>query len=248
MSRIYDDNISPRDEMSSMYDADMDGSRVSAIGAALADPNRGAMISALQSGRAHSAGELARWCGVAPSTASAHLSKLVDAGLVVIEPAGRNRFYRIASVEVADLLEMMDAIDLPETNKPKRPRPGTALAYARSCYDHLAGELAVGIFASMTEQGWVTDDDGPRLSTAGERELIEIGVDIDRLRGGRRPLMRSCLDWTERQQHLAGATGAALLDHMLENRWLRRARDHRVLRITDTGRHELRHHFGLIGL
>ena len=224
----------------------MDGSRLSVIGTAMADPNRAAMLSALQSGRAHSAGELARWVGVAPSTASKHLAKLVDSGLVVIEPAGRNRFYRIASFEVADLLETIDAIDLPETNRPRRPPAGSALAYARSCYDHLAGELGVAMHDSMARKGWIEHDDGPRLTELGIEGLSKIGVDVATIRQGRRPALRTCLDWTQRKHHVAGAAGAALLDFMLAERWLRRATDHRVLQITDVGIDAFRNHFGVV--
>ncbi len=224
----------------------MDGSRLSSIGSALADPNRAAMLSALQSGRAHSAGELARWCGIAPSTASKHLARLVDAGLVTIEPAGRQRYFRIASVEIAALLETIDTIDLPETNAPKRPEAGSALAYARSCYDHLAGTLAVALYTSIRADGWLDDDiHRPQLTERGVDRFTELGLDVTAMHRGRRPMIRSCLDWTERRQHLAGALGASLLEHMLAWRWLRRAHDHRVLNLTAAGREAFIREFGV---
>ncbi len=129
-------------------------------------------MAALLSGTAHTSGELARTCGVAPSTMSGHLNKLIDAGLVMVEPSGRHRHYRIASREVADLLERMDSIELPETDPPNRPRPGQGLSYARSCYDHLAGQLGVEMHNVFLDREWVVvDGQVPELTAAGEQLL-----------------------------------------------------------------------------
>ena len=121
----------------------MQGSRLASFASALADPTRAAAVAALLSGTAHTSGELATVCSVAPSTMSGHLGKLVDAGILSVESAGRHRAYRISSRQVADLIEQMDSILLPETEAPKRPTPGSGLSYARSCYDHVAGRLGI---------------------------------------------------------------------------------------------------------
>jgi len=225
----------------------MNGSRISNIGSALADPTRAATIAALLSGTAHTSGELARACGVAPSTMSAHLSKLIDAGLVEVEPSGRHRHYRIASRDVAELLERIDSIDLPETDAPARPRPGASISYARSCYDHIAGHLGVELHNVFVDRGWVVVDGAvPELTDAGERFIIDdIGLDLPHLRTLRRPLLRIDLDWTERRDHLAGSLPAALMTHMLDNRWLARRQEKRVLVVTETGRGKLEQHFGI---
>ncbi len=205
-------------------------------------------MAALLSGTAHTSGELARTCGVAASTMSGHLSKLIDAGLVVVEPSGRHRHYRIASRAVADLLEQMDSIDLPEVSAPNRPKSGQAISYARSCYDHLAGHLGVEMHNVFFDREWVIlDGDSITLTDAGERVLVdEMDVDIAHLRGLRRPLLRIDLDWTERRDHLAGSVPAALMTKMLDERWLVRRREKRILSVTETGRAELERVFGIV--
>ncbi len=223
----------------------MKGSRLSSVGSALADPGRGEILGALSSGRAHTSGELANWIGLAPSTTSSHLSKLVDAGLVIVEPSGRHRYYRIASEEVADLLERIDSLSLPETNAPERPKPGTELSYARSCYDHLAGELGVQLYAALIDRRYLEEVDmHPLLTDAGASGLAAVGIDADAL-VGRRPLTRQCLDWTQRRHHLGGSLGAALLSQMLDAGWLKRGRDKRVIKVTDVGRTAFEQHFSM---
>ena len=235
--------------MSDTYSPPMEGSRISALGSALSDPTRAATIAALLSGTAHTSGELARACGVAASTMSGHLSKLIDAGLVEVEPSGRHRHYRIASREVAELLERIDSIELPETSAPARPRPGASISYARSCYDHIAGHLGVQLHNVFLDREWVVvDGTTPELTDAGARFVADdIGLDLDRLRSLRRPLLRIDLDWTERRDHLAGSMPAALMTHMLDNRWLTRRNEKRVLVVTETGRTKLDEHFGITG-
>ena len=216
------------------------------LAAALADPTRAATIASLLSGTAHTSGELARVCGVAPSTMSSHLGKLVDAGLVSVEPAGRYRCYRIASREVADLLERMDSLDLPETDTPKRPTPGHGLSVARSCYDHIAGRLGVDLHDAFVERKWIEIDDlQPHLTASGAAFVIALGIDVDHLRSLRRPLLRLDLDWTERRDHLAGSVAAALMTITIERRWLTRRNDKRQLTVTETGRQAFADHFGL---
>lgn len=225
---------------------EVDGSRLSILATALAHPTRTTAVAALLSGTAHTSGELARACGVAPSTMSSHLNKLIDAGVVTVQSAGRYRAYRIASRELADLLEHLDSIDLPETTPPERPKPGQGLAYARSCYDHIAGRLGTELHDTFVLRGWVDLNDGaPRLTDSGAEFVTDFGIDLDRLLAKRRPLLRIDLDWTERRDHLAGSLPAALMDHLLDEKWLTRRRDKRQLAVTEIGRTELADVFGI---
>ena len=203
-------------------------------------------LAALMSGTAHTAGELARLCRVAPSTMSKHLSRLIDTGLILAEPAGRYRYYRIANNDVAELLEQIDSIDLPEVTPPRRPNPGSELAQARSCYDHIAGSLGVEIYRTLVTRRLLDiTDDVPRLTSRGRAFFEQLDIDIAEIERARRPTARACLDWTERQHHLGGGLGAALLRHMSTNRWITRRSDERIIRLTNSGRGMLADHFGL---
>lgn len=220
----------------------MTKSQLAHIGALLADPTRAEILTALMDGRAHTGSELARYVGVAPSTTSEHLSKLVDAAMVTVEAQGRHRYFRLAGPDIAALLEALGATPTP-------PSPATApagLTYARTCYDHLAGELAVAIYCQLIAAGHLVDDDHHlQLTHSGIELLGDVGVDIDAVHSSTRPNARSCLDWTERRHHLAGAAGAHLLDAMLTNRWLVRDRRPRSIRVTQTGRQEITTRFRL---
>jgi len=228
------------------YDRTMQGSRVASFATALADPTRAAAVAALLSGTAHTSGELARVCSVAPSTMSSHLGKLVDAGILSVESAGRHRAYRISSRQVADLIEQMDAILLPETDAPKRPTPGGGLSYARSCYDHVAGRLGTELHDVFFAREWVAvDDERPILTADGATFLDGFGVDVEHLRSLRRPLLRLDLDWTERRHHLAGSAAAALMDELFAKKWIRRRQDKRQLIVTEGGRTGLEQTFGI---
>ena len=194
-------------------------------------------MAALLSGTAHTSGELARVCAVAPSTMSSHLNKLIDAGVVTVQSAGRYRAYKIATRELADLLENLDAIDLPETAPPERPMPGQGLRYARSCYDHIAGRLGTELHDTFIDRRWVDLSDGvPNLTDSGAAFVVDFGIDLDSLVAKRRPMLRIDLDWTERRDHLAGSLPAALMDHLIDQKWIRRRRDKRQLAVTEIGR------------
>ncbi len=221
-------------------------SRLASVGAALADPTRATIVAALAGGTAHTAGELARHAGVVASTASEHLSRLIDAGLVAVEAAGRHRYYRLASPEVASLIESIDALDLTETSPISRPHPGSEMAFARSCYDHLAGELGVRLHGALHDIGVLTSiDDVSHLTDRGEDHLREIGIDLAPYRQSRRPLCRDCLDWTQRRHHLGGSVGAAILDHLLADGWVSRRAERRILRVTERGRTRFEAHLGV---
>jgi DNA-binding transcriptional ArsR family regulator len=223
---------------------DVDGERLAAVGAVLSSESRAEILCALMSGTAHTCSELASHVGVAPSTASEHLGQLLDAGLVTSRPQGRYRYFALAGPEIADLLErLLEA--LPPVAPAPTPAVPARLAYARSCYDHLAGELGVGVHDRMVEQGHLAvTDDGVALTEAGRAWLDGLGVAATA--STRRPTARSCLDWTQRRSHLGGASGAGLLDLMLEHRWLVRHRSHpRVLVPTGAGREAFATHLAL---
>ncbi|MEU1077214.1 MULTISPECIES: winged helix-turn-helix domain-containing protein [unclassified Streptomyces] len=215
------------------------GSGLAAFAALLADETRAAFCLALLDGRAWTAGELARHAKVAPSTASEHLGKLVAGGLLREERQGRHRYVCLADAGTAHLVEELAA----RTAAPDRPRTlravsaGSAMARGRTCYDHLAGRLGIAVTDAMTERGLLTQDAGFALTRDGLRWYGELGLDLSP--GGKRPLVRSCLDWTERRPHLAGVAGAVLCAHALEAEWCVRIGSERAVRVTPAGEEAL---------
>lgn len=229
--------------------------RFSEIAAAAGDAARAAMLHALLDGQALTAGELARIAGVAPQTASGHLARLVEAGLVAVVRQGRSRYHRLASEAVARMLEsilLVGAQPRP-ARAPLRTGPAdAALRRARTCYDHLAGELGVAIAEAMAGRGHVdlTAEAG-EVTEAGLAFLDGIGIDTaallrqSRTRAGR-VLCRPCLDWSERRPHLAGLVGAALCRHCAERGWVRPIPGGRALQVTPAGAQALRGTFGVV--
>ena len=214
------------------------------IGSLLADGTRAEILCALMDGRAHTGSELAKHLGVANSTVSEHLAKLLDGGLVVVEAHGRHRYWRLANGEVAELLETLGAHSI----SIDRPRAPAELTRARTCYDHLAGVLAVQMYDSLVANGnLVVDEERLSLSPSGFELFDAIGADTRAISASRRPIARPCLDWTQRRHHLAGAAGKELLDTLLANRWVRRGRRPRTIQITTMGGTELARHFQLPG-
>ncbi|MGQ7960406.1 ArsR/SmtB family transcription factor [Pseudomonas sp. SP16.1] len=215
---------------------------ISSTAALLADPGRVAMLWALMDGSARPAGELALLAGLSPSSTSAHLSKLVEGGLLALQRHGRNRFYRLAGPEVGQLLEALATTS--QALQPRRTRTlpasrGTppALREARTCYDHLAGELAVGLFERMGTAGWLVQQGGQvQLSEVGAAALGALGIDLEALRKRRRQLACACPDWSERKPHLGGALGAALLETCKQAGWLRPSGASRALHVSPQGR------------
>lgn len=213
------------------------------IGALVGDPARAGMLVALMDGRALTAGELAGAAGVTPQTASSHLRQLVAAGLLAMERQGRHRYHRLASPAIAQMVEGMMTIAAPSTAA-GRPALRTgprdhAMRQARTCYDHLAGRVAVAIADTMTARGEIVlAADGGAVTRAGEAFLRDMGIDLVKGRGGRL-FCRACLDWSERRPHIAGMLGASLLDHVIDRRWLHRAAGSRAVTITPAGQREL---------
>ncbi|GAA4978720.1 ArsR/SmtB family transcription factor [Actinopolymorpha pittospori] len=221
--------------------ADVDLARVAGL---LADQSRARMLLAMLDGRAWTAGELARAAQIAPSTASDHLGRLVKGGLTSVVPQGRHRYYRLAGPEVAEAIEplLQLAPREPVRNLRDSSRART-LAAARLCYDHLAGRAGVELTDALRRRG-VLAADGPALTAEGREELAAFGIDVATLSRRRRPLVRDCLDWTERRPHLAGAVGAALADRLFTLGWIVRVGTARAVRITAEGDDGLRTVFG----
>lgn len=216
----------------------LDTPNLAETAALLGDRTRAAMISVLMDGRAHTATELAMAAGVAPSTASSHLGRLAEGRLVTIAREGRHRYYRLASQEVADVVEALTRLTPGRTRH--RPRTGPSfepVRHARVCYDHLAGVMGVRFLDRLAEAGYVDRRDGEiGVTPSGERWFATAaGVDLAALRARRRPLVRSCLDWSERRNHLAGALGAAILDRLFAIRAARRVAGSRAVLLSPRG-------------
>jgi len=239
---------------------------LAAVGALLADRARARILLALADGRALPASVLASEAGVSASTASAHLSRLLDGGLLEVLPQGRHRYYRLAGPEVGELVETMARL------APAAPvrslREGTrahALRTGRTCYDHLAGRLGVGLLAGMIERGWVSGGDGRheigtdgrdrlaspghdvdyRLTAAGVEGLRELGVALPAQRRDGTVALRYCVDWSEQRHHVSGAVGRALAERLTELRWVAPTRGSRAVRLSDEGRDQLARRLGL---
>jgi DNA-binding transcriptional ArsR family regulator len=243
---------------------DVDLARTAAL---IGDPGRAKVLRALADGRELPATVLAHEAGVAASTASVHLAKLVEGGLVAAERRGRHRYYRLAGPKVACAMEALAEI------APAAPvrslREGTkaqAVRTARTCYDHLAGRLGVAIMSSLIAAGDLTGGDGRhvrerahddrpsapgrdldyRLTDHGADKLASLGVDVETALGGPRVPIRYCIDWSEQDHHLGGALGAALATRLFELRWVKRLPRTRAVLVTDDGRRGLSEELGVV--
>ena len=203
------------------------------LAALIADPARARMLGALMGGMALTATELAGEAGIAPSTASSHLAKLTEASLLAVERQGRHRYFRLFDEEIAAMIEGLDGIAA-RTVKPRGPSD-PALREARVCYDHLAGARGVWLCERLIESSREPITLAPRSASF----FKTLGLDVDALSAQRRPFIRTCLDWTERRPHLAGALGAAMLDRMFALRWARRETDSRIVVFTAAGERAL---------
>lgn len=213
---------------------------LSRIGALLADPGRAAMLWSLMDGAARPAGELTMIAGVSPSAASGHLARLTEGGLLALEVSGRHRYYRIATADIAAAIEAL--ANLARASAPQRApehRPSAVpleMRYARTCYDHLAGELAVRLFDGMMARGWLTAASESLDATPdGANAFAQLGIDLNAQRARRRRFACTCIDWSERRPHLGGALGAAYLDACETHGWIERTAKRRVLRVTPAG-------------
>jgi DNA-binding transcriptional ArsR family regulator len=225
--------------------------RLAEIGSLIGDPARANMLSELMAGRALTAGELAAVARITPQTVSAHLAKLLAARLIRVERQGRHRYVTIASPTVAEMLETMlfvaSAQPAVDRRSAKLPRIHAALKRARTCYDHLAGELGVALCDALVERECIHLSDGSaELSARGLEFCDAFGLELAASHGSRRPLCRACLDWSERRTHLAGRFGAALAQRLFALRWIERAAQGRALQLTAAGSVGMRETFGVV--
>jgi DNA-binding transcriptional ArsR family regulator len=219
----------------------MDGSDLARVAGLFADPARARILRTLIDGTLRPAGELAFAANISAQSASAHLAKLVEGGLLELKAQGRHRYFRIASPEVADAVESLGSLG--EALQPRAPRaPAIPRATppqflrARTCYDHLAGDTAVQVCAAMVDARWLAAEDRDfRLTPLGEERLAALGVDLERALHKRRAFARACVDLTQRRPHIGGALGAALLEMYFERGWILRMRRSRAVSITPKG-------------
>ena len=222
--------------------------RFSEVAALVGDPARASMLHGLLDGRALTASELATLAGITPQTASGHLGKLTEAGLMKVVKQGRHRYHRLASSEVAEMMESIMRVATHATPPTRKLRTGprdAALRAGRTCYDHLAGKLAVALADAMVERGFVELEDEAGLVTERGLAFIEALGFSDSSGSKKRVFCRPCLDWSERRPHLAGRLGSALRHHSFERGWIRRLGDSRAVAITQKGQQAFREHFGI---
>lgn len=212
------------------------------IAATVGDPRRIQMLSLLMEGRALTAKELALGAGIEPATASAHLKRLLEDGLLASASQGRHKYFRFASEHVAQLVESLMRV-APRRAGPAGPRPDEGMRRARFCYDHLAGSLGTGMLAVMLRKGWLQDDPSQdkqlQLTPKGRKALAAMELDLQAAQARRRQFACRCLDWSERRDHLGGALGAALAERLQALRWVERRKHSREVRITAAGESEL---------
>ncbi|RJG13366.1 transcriptional regulator [Pseudomonas cavernicola] len=218
---------------------------ISLIASLLADPGRAAIIWALMDGTSRPAGELAILADLSPSSASGHLARLTEGGVLTLEARGRSRYYRIAAAEIGAAVEALVSASQASQTQRARAIPTSRstplpLRHARTCYDHLAGELAVAVYERMLGAGWIVQD-GKRveLTASGASGLAELGIDVQAESKRRRQFACACPDWSERKPHLGGALGAALLQACVQLRWLRAMKDSRALHVSPSGSREI---------
>lgn len=203
----------------------------------IGDPSRVAMLLCLLGGKALPASELARAARIKPQTASSYLREMIESGLLVHESYGRHRYYRIANDEVGQAVETLSAI---APSKPIHSRlesdQSKALHFARTCYDHIAGEVGVALTDKFIERGFIREEERNFVVTQdGVKWFTEFGIPVTEIRSGRRHFARQCLDWSERRHHMSGILGAAVTNRLFELKWIVRVPGGRTVRVTDAG-------------
>ncbi|NWB96803.1 helix-turn-helix transcriptional regulator [Pseudomonas gingeri] len=218
---------------------------LAAVAGAIADPARSRMLCSLLDGHARTATELAAVADIGASTASGHFLRLREQGLVEMLVQGRHRYYRLANPQVAQALEaLLSLTDRRVTAF--QPSTPSALKQARTCYDHIAGEIAVKLHDALLQASWIEEQGKDYVLTEkGSAALSRLGIDIDTLSRQRRRLAYPCMDWSERSPHIGGALGAALLELLLKRGWVSRHLDSRALTLTPKGTKSLATAFGL---
>jgi DNA-binding transcriptional ArsR family regulator len=220
---------------------------LAAIGSLISDRTRATILLTLLNGGMTSASALAQRAAVSRPLASAHLRKLFEGGLILVEPRGRHRFYRLSSQRVADALESLILLSpASAVNSLRGSKESIGLQRGRLCYDHLAGRLGVALTHQMMESGLLRKGGGDyEVTEAGLVTFQELGIDIESLRAQERPLSRACLDWSEKDHHLAGSLGAALPNELFRLGWLEGREASRVVTVTAVGQQGLQQAFGL---
>lgn len=213
------------------------------IATAVGDPRRIQMLALLMEGRALTAKELALGAGVEPATATSHLRRLMDDGLVVCTAQGRHKYFRLASEQVALLVETLMRV-APQRARPRQPANPEPIRQARYCYDHLAGTLGTGLLTLMLKKRWLVPQAGAdakmlQASARGFKAFSALGIDLQEAQRRRRQFACCCLDWSERQDHLGGALGAALAERLTGLNWIVRKKHSRVVQVTALGEREL---------
>jgi DNA-binding transcriptional ArsR family regulator len=210
---------------------------ISFIAGLIGDSTRSSMLTALMSGKALTATELATEAEVTAQTASSHLAKLVDGDLLVVRKQGRHRYFQLRGVEVAELLEkLLNITSSIEHSKTVTGPRDPDLKTARVCYDHLAGKYSVAVYDALAQSGYINDrSDETVLTESGKRFFEDLGVDFDSYQKTKRPLCKSCLDWSERRNHLAGILGQWVLDDIFKKRWAVKNLDSRTIQFSQKG-------------
>ncbi|ENN84543.1 transcriptional regulator, ArsR family [Rhizobium freirei PRF 81] len=221
---------------------------ITSTAALISDPARAAMLMMLVDGRARPAGELAYTAGVSPQTASSHLTKLLEGGLLCVEKEGRHRYYRLAGPDVVSLLKHLALFGPGEPVRRKAPnREVEHLHFARCCYDHLAGRLGVEMTKAMLGRGYLEHGDGKAFAVTpdGAEWFAHLGLDIARITPGRHGIARKCLDWTAREHHLAGPLGTQFMAQACTLGWFQRPPSTRAIEVTPKGWRALKRYLGL---
>jgi DNA-binding transcriptional ArsR family regulator len=223
-----------------------EGPDIATIAALIGDPARANILTALMSGKALTATELAAEAGVTAQTASSHLSKLETGGLLVLRKQGRHRYFSLSGDDVAQTLEGLMGLAAVRGHLRTRTGPkDVELRTARVCYNHLAGEMGVRMFRTMRAQGhFEMQPDALGLTKTGRAFVTQLGIDLDGLTPGKAPMCRECLDWSMRQSHLAGKLGRAMLTRFEELQWAQKVPDTRIVRFSDIGRSAFDDMFG----
>lgn len=220
--------------------------RLSKLAKLIGDPGRAIMLTKLHDGQARTATELSIDAGITLQTASTHLRQLTDYQLLTVVKQGRHRYYRLADQTVADLLETLLVFSHAKLEKHPFGPKDQALRHARSCYDHLAGHVAVAVYRAMQQKGYIEGaDESVVLTATGRRYFDNQHIDLSRRSNNKRAFIRPCLDWSERQYHLAGIVGHAFFAHGLKQKWFARENHSRIIRVTDYGRKNLQRDFAL---
>ena len=248
MVQIFRLAIRPHFVYHQTMDVELADVSIARVAAAIAEPARARMLCSLMDGRARTSTELAVIAEVSPSTASVHLTRLRNQELVKVLAQGKHRYYSLDDARVAAALEALMVL-AGSRSKPFVASTPIHLRWARTCYDHMAGEVAVALHDRILNDKWIAEighnDSSYEVTTAGTRALAAYGIELEVVNGSRRRIACACLDWSERRPHLGGAVGATLLRSALQHKWVLKDLDSRILRVTKRGEREFFGRFGI---